>query len=81
MMSLKDMPAFLIMSKLKPHLSFDEPKATCASWMETFHFCLYSGSAYVSMSLLKSLTMLKSHSCIFSGVSLNSLISRSILLM
>ena len=69
------------MSKLKPHLSFAEPNATCASWIETFHFCLYSGSAYVSISLLKSFTMLKSHSCIFSGESRSSLIRRSILLM
>ena len=44
-MSLKPIPAALAMSELKPHLSLLEPKATSASWIVTFHFSLYSGSA------------------------------------
>ena len=63
------------------HLSFAEPKVTLASWIETFHLSLYSGSAYVSKSSLKFETTFASVSCIFSGVNLNSLINLSTLLM
>ena len=79
--SLKEIPFSFIIPTLIPHLSLAEPNVTLPSCIETFHFSLYSGSAYVSISVLKAETTLASFSCIFSGVSLSSLMRRSILLI
>ena len=79
--SLKETPFSFIISTLNPHLSLAEPKVTLPSCIETFHFSLYSGSAYVSIKLLKLVTTFASFSCMASGVNLNSFIRRSILFM
>ena len=79
--SLKVTPFFFMISTLIAHLSLAEPNVTLPSWIDTFHFSLYSSSAYVSINWLKFATTLARVSCIFSGVNLSSLINRSILLM
>ena len=79
--SLNDMPFSFITSMLMAHLSLAEPNVTLASCMETFHFSLYSSSAYVSISWLKLATTAASDSCILSGVSRSSFIRRSTLFM
>ena len=81
MTSLNVIPFSFITSMLIAHLSFAEPNVTLASWIDTFHFSLYSGSAYVSINWLKFDTTSASCCCIFSGVKRSSLMSLSTLLI